>query len=146
MVSISTNVMVYQGFQPVSKKTVNTIRETISPTLDGPLDEGVSFADPACDKYFVAGGAMEAMTAPAAITGDTDKMETPSQAAKKPPTTRNTAVTQAFKSVIPSNGYKDAPRKRRRSGYVASINGERMTSSASTDPRISLKRIPAATA
>jgi hypothetical protein len=138
--------MYYQGFQPVTKKSVNTIRETSSPTLADPLDEGVSFADPTSDKDFVAGGAMEAMTAPAAIAGDTDKMETPSKATRKPAATRNTAVAQAFTSAIPSNGYNDAPRKRRRSGYVASISGVRMTLSGCTGIRNSLTRIPATTA
>ncbi len=95
--------MYYQGLQPVSKKVVRTIRETSSPTLAGPLDEGVSFADPASDKEFVAGGAMAAMTAPAAIACETGKMETPSKATRKPPATRNTAVTQAFISAILKN-------------------------------------------
>ena len=66
--------MYYQGFQPVAKKRMNTIRETSNPTLAVPLDEEVSFADPASDKDFVVGGAMEAMTAPAAIAGDSEKM------------------------------------------------------------------------
>jgi len=45
--------------------------------LAGPLDEGVSFADPASDKDFVAGGAMETMTAPTAMAGDTGKIANP---------------------------------------------------------------------
>jgi len=114
--------MLYQGFQPVVKKSENTIRETSSPTLADPLDEGVSFADPTSARDFVAGGAMEAMTAPAAIAGDTDKMETPSKATAKPTATRNTAVNQVFTSAIPSNGCKGAPRKRSRSRYVARAN------------------------